>query len=146
MGKRDTSLPGLILDELGVLIRQLTRITGGPEDGPPMSVTQRLALFETCRDGPLRLTDLAHRLGVSAPAASRAVEALVELGFVDRHADPDDRRAVRVAATEAGRRRYEERGARAAAAFGPAASEALSRAEQEQLVELLRRLATRLRA
>ena len=53
-----------------------------------MTATQRLALFELVDQGPLRLNDLAVRMGTSAPTASRAVDALDELGLVDRKPDP----------------------------------------------------------
>ena len=36
-----------ILEALSVLTRQLARASGGPDEGPPMTSTQRLALFET---------------------------------------------------------------------------------------------------
>jgi DNA-binding MarR family transcriptional regulator len=60
-----------ILEELSRLIRQLTRISGGPDEARAMTATQRLALFELVDSGPLRLNDLAQRMGTSAPTASR---------------------------------------------------------------------------
>ena len=91
-----------ILEELSRLIRQLSRISGGPDDGPAMTATQRLALFDLVDSGPLRLNDLAERMGTSAPTASRAVDALDELGLVERHPDPTDHRACLVSITETG--------------------------------------------
>src|SRR6478672_4313704 len=125
-----------ILDELGRLIRRLSRISGGPDDGPAMTATQRLALFELVESGPLRLNDLAQRMGTSAPTASRAVDVLAELGLVERNPDPTDRRAITIELTEGGRRTVEERKARVYAAFRPAAA-ALPPADREQLAELL---------
>jgi DNA-binding MarR family transcriptional regulator len=49
-----------------------------------------------------RAVDLAGQLGVSAPVLSRHLAELEGLGFVARHRDPDDRRAQRVALTDAG--------------------------------------------
>jgi len=46
-----------ILDGLSAVTRQLSRASGGPADGPPMTSTQRLALFETAIGGPMRLSD-----------------------------------------------------------------------------------------
>lgn len=132
-----------ILEEISRLIRQLSRISGGPDDGPAMTATQRLALFELVDSGPLRLNDLAQRMGTSAPTASRAVDALDELGLVERHPDPTDRRAITIELTDDGRRSVEERKARVYAAFRPAAA-ALSPADREQLAELLARLAAQL--
>jgi len=132
-----------ILDELSRLVRELSRISGGPDDGPAMTATQRLALFDLVDDGPLRLNDLAQRMGTSAPTASRAVDALLELGLVERHPDPNDRRAITIELTDEGRRSVEERKARVYAAFRPAAA-ALSLADREQLADLLARLAAEL--
>ena len=132
-----------ILEELSRLIRQLTRISGGPDEARAMTATQRLALFELVDSGPLRLNDLAQRMGTSAPTASRAVDALDDLGLVERHPDPTDRRAITIELTADGRRSVEERKARVYAAFRPAAA-ALSPADREQLAELLARLSAKL--
>jgi DNA-binding MarR family transcriptional regulator len=132
-----------ILDELSRLIRQLSRLSGGPDEGPPLTATQRLALFELVDQGPLRLNDLAVRMGTSAPTASRAVDALDELGLVDRKADPEDRRALQLDLTPEGRRSVEERKARVLEAVRPAVAE-LPAADREQLARLLARLADEL--
>ncbi|HZT92103.1 MAG TPA: MarR family transcriptional regulator [Gaiellaceae bacterium] len=132
-----------ILGELSRLIRHLTRVTGGPDEGPSMTSTQRLALFELAESGPLRLNDLAERMGTSPPTASRAVDALVELGLVERVTDPADRRAVRIDVTDAGRARFDDRQARVTDAVAPALA-ALTRAERQQLADLLARLRQRL--
>ena len=132
-----------ILDELSRLIRQLSRLSGGPDEGPPLTATQRLALFELVDQGPLRLNDLALRMGTSAPTASRAVDVLDELGLVDRKPDPGDRRALQLDLTPEGRRSVEERKARVLEAFRPAVAE-LAAADRERLAALLARLADEL--
>jgi len=128
-----------ILDQLGKLLRELTRISGGADDGPAMTATQRIALIELADVGSLRLNDLAVRIGTSAPTASRAVDVLDELGLAARRPDPDDRRAVRIELTAPGRRLVAERKARASAAFEPAVG-ALASAERERLLQLLVRM------
>jgi DNA-binding MarR family transcriptional regulator len=143
VGRRDPSAQ--ILDELSRLIRQLSRLSGGPDEGPPLTATQRLALFELVDQGPLRLNDLAARMGTSAPTASRAVDALDELGLVDRQPDPEDRRALQLDLTPEGRRSVEERKARVLEAFRPAVS-ALPAQERERLAVLLARLSDELGA
>jgi DNA-binding MarR family transcriptional regulator len=129
-----------ILEGLSAVTRQLARASGATDDGPPMTSTQRLALFEAAIGGPLRLSELAERMGITAPTASRAVDGLVDLGLVERLPDPADRRAVRIDLTSSGRTDVEGRKARAAAALQPAAG-ALSAQDRAQLAVLLRRLA-----
>ena len=55
----------------------------------------------------LSVKDVSDRLGISFPAASRAVEPLVKRGFVERAEDPDDRRVKRVRTTKEGDRLVE---------------------------------------
>ena len=55
----------------------------------------------------LSVKDVADRLGISFPAASRAVEPLVQRGFVERAEDPADRRVKRVRTTKDGDRLVE---------------------------------------
>jgi DNA-binding MarR family transcriptional regulator len=129
-----------ILEGISAVTRQLARASGGPDEGPPMTSTQRLALFETAVGGPLRLSDLAERMGITAPTASRAVDGLVELGLLERLPDPADRRAVSIDVTAPGRARVEERMALAAAALEPAVA-ALSAQDRARLAALLARLA-----
>jgi DNA-binding MarR family transcriptional regulator len=132
-----------VLDELGRVIRRLARISGGPDEGPAMTATQRLALFELVEEGPMRLNDLAALLGTSAPTASRAVDALVEAGLVERRTHPTDRRALRIELTAEGLARVERRKAQVADAFRPAAA-AMPEADRKQLAALLARLADEL--
>jgi DNA-binding MarR family transcriptional regulator len=133
-----------ILEELGHVLRHLTRISGGPDDGPALTATQRLALFELLDDGPLRLNDLAARMGTTPPTASRAVDALDDLGMVERTSDPTDRRALQIQLTPSGRRAVDERKARVYAAVGPAVA-GLPAADRRQLADLLARLAEQLK-
>ena len=136
MAKHDSDR---ILDELGALIRQLARITGTHDDDLLLTGTQRLALFELGTNGPVRLVRLAELLGVTAPTASRAVDVLEAKRLVERRPDPEDRRAQRIALTEDGRTRFDERQALARSAFEPAVR-GLSREERARLRELLARV------
>jgi DNA-binding MarR family transcriptional regulator len=68
-----------------------------------LSMTQVKLLH--CLDGresELALTDLAENLSLSLPAASRAIEALHQRGYVERREDEQDRRMRRVRITDAG--------------------------------------------
>lgn len=68
-----------------------------------VSVTQCHALEALVRRGPLRLQALAEELLLDKSTASRVVEALVQKRYVHRVDDPEDRRAVRIEVTAAGR-------------------------------------------
>ena len=125
-----------LLDVLGRVVRNLSRLSGGLEEGLPLTPTQRVTLIETLEAEPVRLNDLAERLGVSPPTASRAVDALLEHGLLERAPDPTDRRAVRISLTDRGRATVDERKARVLAAFLPAVA-LMPAADQERLVELL---------
>jgi DNA-binding MarR family transcriptional regulator len=135
----------LLLRELGQLIRQLTRLVGGADDTPPMTATQRIALVELGDDGPLRLNDLARRMGTSTPTASRAVDALETLGLVTRAPESGDRRALSIELTGRGRDLLDERLRRAARAFEPAAA-TLSDPDRRALLALLSQLTDALRS
>ena len=136
MAKHDSDR---ILDELGALIRQLARITGTHDDDLLLTGTQRLALFELGTNGAMRLVRLAELLAVTAPTASRAVDVLEANGLVERHPDPQDRRAQQIALTDSGRTRFDERQSRVRAAFEPAVR-GLSREERARLHALLARV------
>lgn len=55
----------------------------------------------------LRMTDVSRFMMVSKPAATQAVNRLVEQGYVERVDDPGDRRVVYIQPTETGKRRFE---------------------------------------
>jgi DNA-binding MarR family transcriptional regulator len=65
--------------------------------------TQLIVLALLMQYGPLRIGELARRVPCSQPTATTAVAGLLTAGFVDREPDPTDGRAIRVAATDAGR-------------------------------------------
>lgn len=133
-----------LLEVLGGVVRNLSRLSGGLEEGLPLTPTQRVTLFETLEAEPVRLNDLAERLGVSPPTASRAVDALFDHGLLERVPDPADRRAVRISVTDLGRSIVDERKARVLAAFLPAVA-TMPAADQDRLVELLTELDDALR-
>ena len=67
-----------------------------------LTLTQVKALC-VLSQAELTVKDLAERLGLSLPGASRAVDALVERGLLDRREDRVDRRMKRLRCTDAGR-------------------------------------------
>jgi DNA-binding MarR family transcriptional regulator len=129
--------------QLRDLYARLTAIAASASDDVSLTTTQRMALFELTGE-PVRLGELATRIAVSDPTASRAVDGLVAAGLAARVPDPDDRRAVRIDATPAGRAYVESR---TAAVRGELATalEGLEENEVAMLVALLGRLNAGLR-
>ncbi len=67
-----------------------------------LSPSQVSALVTVDECGPLRISTLATRESLSAPAATRVVATLEEAGLVTRCADPDDKRASLISLTRSG--------------------------------------------
>lgn len=72
----------------------------GTDSLPPLQLS---ALVTVETEGPLRLSELARREGVTAPTMSRVLSALDEQGMVLRAPDPGDARGVLVSISEQGR-------------------------------------------
>jgi len=68
-----------------------------------ISVSQCYALEELVRRGGMTLNDLAARLYLDKSTASRVVDALERKGYVARSPHPEDRRALLLEPTAAGR-------------------------------------------
>ncbi len=60
-------------------------------------------LTHLANDGPMRGADLSDAFGMDKGGVSRQVQALVDLGLVERQPDPEDRRAILLDATDEGR-------------------------------------------
>lgn len=105
---------------------------------------QARALRVIAKDAPIRPGVLAERLRITPRSVTEVVDVLVERDLVTRNPDPDDRRAMTLGLTDAGRALVAEitaiRSAHTAAVFDAE----LSEQEQASLAYLLGRLATRL--
>jgi DNA-binding MarR family transcriptional regulator len=122
---------------------------GAMPPGPPWSGAHgrfagpaRVRLLEAlaAASTPLSVSELAERIGVDQPRASRLVQQCVQLGFVRREADPDDARRTRIVLTDDGARIVSGfRGTRRAAIEGALAE--FSDAERAELARLLTKLA-----
>ncbi len=71
-----------------------------------ISVTQCHALEALVERGPQRSLALAEVLRLDKSTTTRVIDALVRKGYVARSPDPDDARAVSLAATRSGRALY----------------------------------------
>lgn len=88
------------------------------EAGTGVTLSQLSALSTIGRAGPLRLGELAEHERISNPTVTRIVAGLEDAGYVERRADPADRRCVRVALTAEGRQVLEASRHRADAYVG----------------------------
>jgi DNA-binding MarR family transcriptional regulator len=125
-----------LIDELERLYMSLL-MTERPD--LELTGTQMLALRALADGGSMRLTELARLIRVSDATASRAVDSLVAHRLVERRPDVQDRRALSLAATPAGRKRVERRRRELAVALAAALDE-LEPSEPARLLALLGRL------
>ena len=75
--------------------------TDYPWESLPMA---QVELLQTLATGPLRVGELAARQRLAPNTVSGLIGKLLDSGFVDRQADPGDRRTARIALTTAGHR------------------------------------------
>jgi DNA-binding MarR family transcriptional regulator len=94
-----TASPGAIAARFARLVEQL----GGDTAAAKATGQQRDLLSAVANAEPATLNEVAAKVHRGAPAISRAVDALVRSGLVDRQADPDNRRRLALRLTEAGR-------------------------------------------
>ena len=83
---------------VGRLQRRIRVDAGGST--PPL---QLAVLWTLGKEGPLGLTQIARREGVTVPTISRAVEALASNGLIVRACDDNDGRRTSVRLTASGR-------------------------------------------
>jgi len=90
--------------EIGLLLRRSraisARLAGQLHADLDGAAYGLLALLQDA--GPLRASDLVTRLGLDKSTVSRQVSTLVDLGLVDRTADPADGRAQVLTTSEEG--------------------------------------------
>ena len=74
-------------------------------DGPAERAdrAKRSLLSAVASNEPASLNDVARAVGRGAPAVSRSVDSLVRAGYIDRIADPQNRRRLAMRLTQAGR-------------------------------------------
>ncbi|KAA0090920.1 MarR family transcriptional regulator [Mycolicibacterium sp. P1-18] len=90
-------------------------------DRTDLSASALFAINRLCREGPLRLTTLAAKEGISQPSMTQLITRLERQGFVARIACPEDGRVTLVGITEHGQDAVDDR----------------RRSRRERLVELL---------
>jgi DNA-binding MarR family transcriptional regulator len=93
--------PGAIAARFARLVEQL----GGDTAAAKAMGQQRDLLAAVGAAEPATLNQVAARVKRGAPAISRAIDALVRAGLVDRQADPANRRRLALRLTDEGRMR-----------------------------------------
>ena len=78
-------------------------------DRADLSASAAFAMNRVCREGPIRLTALAAKEGVSQPSMTQLIQRLERLELVARLADPDDGRAALIGITQQGQTLLDER-------------------------------------
>lgn len=68
-----------------------------------LHVGQEMVLVELWQDDGLRGSELAERLGVEPPTITKMLRRLEACGLLERRADPEDARSIRVYLTGQGR-------------------------------------------
>jgi DNA-binding MarR family transcriptional regulator len=101
-----------------------------------------LYTLSRCRE-PVRIGELHRHVLLSQPALSRMVDRLVGRGFIERYADPADRRGVRLSLTAAGREKQRQVGRRHARSVARTVIAGLSPGELRQLATICWKLACR---
>ena len=72
-----------------------------------LTLAQLRALYLVTASGPMSMSQVAERLGTAPSTATGVVDALVQLGLLERTEDPADRRQVVVGPTPAAHERLE---------------------------------------
>ncbi len=108
--------------------------------GPGMFPRERiLMVLADAEDGGLRQKDIAEQLGINAPAITEQIDRLESEHYLERCANPNDKRSTLVKLTEKGRARaYEVADERAARAAEYCA--VLSEEEKDTMIALLDKL------
>jgi DNA-binding MarR family transcriptional regulator len=103
--------PKAVAQDLGLVLKEVMSSTShdffAALDSAGLSFTQVKCLGLLNDAASLSVTALADELVLSLPAASRAVDALLQRGEVSRDEDVRDRRSKLVSITPQGRRSFE---------------------------------------
>lgn len=75
--------------------------------GQPVAVAEAHALMALMQEQPLAQGVLSNRLSLEKSTVSRLLSGLEKRGWIERDRNPDDRRIVEVALTEAGKQTAE---------------------------------------
>lgn len=131
-------------DEAGKILSEMVQISrtfriAGQRSGEQSFSGTRFGFLQHLRSCDARLGELAHRLLISAPVASRAVDSLEAEGMVGRRPDPLDARASLISITDKGRRKLAESETSAVKRFAESL-DGWSEEESQNAIKLLKTL------
>jgi len=99
-----------VSEDVGELLDQALDLTARfLTDRADLGASAAFAMNRVCREGPIRLTTLAAKEGVSQPSMTQLIQRLERQGLVTRLADPDDGRAALIGITERGQTLLDDR-------------------------------------
>jgi len=131
----DTSLASLLISFMDKLRRD---IQSKMSDCSSLMHVKALDFIARTKEPSMR--DVAEFLRITSPGATMIVDKLVENNEIDRRADADDRRLVRLVMTAKGRATLKA-GQRIVTEEIKRMLSVLSKAEQQTLADILRKLA-----
>ncbi len=105
-------------------------------DATGLSFSQINILMRLFHGGSAGVSEIGDQLGVTNPAASQAVDRLVQLGLIERTEDPEDRRAKRLALTQKGRTLI-EKGVEVRSQWIEGLTDALTPEQQNMIISAL---------
>lgn len=141
MGIMKTSHPYRLDDQIGYVLRRVTQrhLAIFSEAIPEVTTTQFAVLARLAEVGPQSQNHLGRATAMDAATIKGVVDRLAKLDLVATSADPDDRRRLTVALTDAGAALFHMR-TETALAVSDTTLAPLSEAERQGLMALLSRL------
>ncbi len=134
----DRAHAGQLLSEMVEIGRTLQASAQHSRAGGGLTGT-KFGVLQQLRRGDARLGTIAEHLAISAPVASRAVDALETEGLVWRRRDPEDARASLISVTDSGHAYLTEREGYVVDKFAAALAD-WSAADAEKAIGVLQRL------
>jgi DNA-binding MarR family transcriptional regulator len=115
------------------------------DEGLDLSFTQFLIIKKTQLLGPASATELARAVELDGGAMTRQLDQLERKGYLRRTPDTQDRRALRIALTDAGHKVWQDTASVCSQRVMSAAQRSLDKTEQAQLHNYLQRVLRALR-
>jgi DNA-binding MarR family transcriptional regulator len=98
-------VPDAFFDGFDALAQAIRRARGASANGDnALTLSQHALLQGLAERDHARVRELAHEAGVTAPTATRILDALERRGIVERTRSSEDRRSVTITLTGSGRR------------------------------------------